>query len=257
MPPEISSQVQRPLFAEVRAILKRACFRFAQRRRPEILEHKGWTCAESVGLDEWAAEFRKAEGVFPNTGDSETLPLLLQSMKILHQTTSYDNWMEAADIVRVIADAEAMAGYLEKPTAKAELGKIRQDIEALIEELAQKRKGIMAKLEAMVDHVAAQRAEMEGRRLELMRQRVQLSRFREDTIMNLRRVDYDSAFAICRRFAENFALKRDALLAKVEDENDDGSKPDGRKAEFPQTISADSKAPVDAVEHDLISFEDD
>lgn len=242
-PVQLPFPAQHQILSQIQSILELACFRYAQRRLPQILEQKKWSCPESVELNQWAGEFQKTSRRIPIKGIPEIPPALLKSMATIRHTAVHRERCDVATVARFINDAEAIAGLLEESASEAQLRRIRQEIKTIMEELQQKKKASAEKFKAAFVSMAVQRA--------------QLERLRDEAIATLWREDRENLEAVSERFMNRFLFKGDGIPAKAEGEQDKAMKPIEHRPEGPKTTSMEPEVASDAAEHDSPQLDGD
>ncbi|KAH8817458.1 hypothetical protein F5884DRAFT_853873 [Xylogone sp. PMI_703] len=171
-PPKISRHVaslfpvyfplrtQNYILMKVQTILENACFDFAQRVMPDILKKQNWDCPESSELNIWAAEFLGRKKEFASKLDNTGRPLekLFYSISEIRHTAVHRTRVSARQVEQFILDAESLATLLGDDLRLRTFIKLRQDVQAAIEELEYNKHHLGSRLAETLNKLDMQRA---------------------------------------------------------------------------------------------------
>lgn len=153
---------QHQLLGHLQTLLETACFDFARRKLPDLLEARGWKYAESVELNLWADVFKKRPALFPDK-DFLRKPFhdLLHSIANIRHTAVHRVSVTARGILQFIVDAETMAHLLGEEAHINKICRLRRDAQSTMEELEQNKHLLRLKLDETLQGIAAGRAELD------------------------------------------------------------------------------------------------
>jgi hypothetical protein len=171
-PVYLPMRVQHRLLVKVQTSLEQACFDFAQRTMPELLQDKEWDCPEAVELSVWASaflrrqcEFTKKLAAASNNAAGKPLDVLLRSVADIRHTAVHRIRVSAEGIERFVHDAESFATLLgdggDDVSCVSLLTKLRHETRSTIEEIERNKDVLGAKLEETRKRIATQRAELD------------------------------------------------------------------------------------------------
>ena len=155
---------QHRLLRTVQEILEDGCYAFAQRSLHDVVEKKGWECAESVELNVWSSVFLSNKGRF----SAESLDQLgkpfakvLDSVTQLRHTAVHRIKVTVNRVEQFLLDAESFSKLLDDNAATERLAKLRRDTDLAIGDMKSNKDLLESRLAETVHKFAAQRAELE------------------------------------------------------------------------------------------------
>ncbi|KAI1112899.1 hypothetical protein F5Y14DRAFT_240712 [Nemania sp. NC0429] len=156
-------RAQHRILTSVQFILEDACFEFAQRAMPDILERNKWDCSEAAELNIWAAEFLRRESEFSGRQDDigKPLPQLFRSLSDIRNAAVHRIGVSARGLEQFLLNAESLATLLGDTTRLKPLSELRRNIQQTVEELERNKHLLGSKLKGKLDRIAAQRAELD------------------------------------------------------------------------------------------------
>ena len=119
-------------------MLEKSCYSFAQRSMNDVLQQKGWDCAESVELNIWASVFRSRKETFSPDSLAEMgkpLPQVLDSMAQLRHTAVHRIRVTVNRVHQYLLDAERLMILLDDETTSKQLAELRQKAELATEDM--------------------------------------------------------------------------------------------------------------------------
>lgn len=123
------------ILKEAQSILEKACFDFAKKAMPDILQWKQWACAEAAELNLWAKVLKMHEGVLVGT---EHKPVLLskdvfyKSIANIRHMAVHRIPVAARELDKLLVDGEALACLLGDKAALSKLSNIRSEVKRII-----------------------------------------------------------------------------------------------------------------------------
>ncbi|KAI2625546.1 hypothetical protein GGS21DRAFT_531300 [Xylaria nigripes] len=161
-------RTQYRILTKVQGILEDACFDFAQRAMPEILERRNWHCSEAAELNLWTHEFITLEKKFSEKVGGAAKPIikLISSLTNIRHTAVHRVCIHAKGLEKLLLDAESFASLLGDKTRGKLLTELRRNVQQSIDELERNKHVLGSKLAESLRRIAAQRAELD--RIEAM-----------------------------------------------------------------------------------------
>jgi len=152
---------QHHLLVHLQQVLEAACYDFGRRTMPEILQRRGWDCAEAVELNRWTEEFGRMHAHFPaNERIKKPLDQLFRSVANIRHTAVHRIRVSAKGTEQFLVDAEALAILLGDVKHVEKISKVRRATQAAMEELQRNKQFLRSRLEDMLKGLATQRAEL-------------------------------------------------------------------------------------------------
>lgn len=145
-------------------LLEKACYSFAQRTLPNMLQREGWTCPESVELNKWARILRanehrlSAEGL-RNLGSP--FNTVLDSLATLRHTAVHRLPVTATKVEEFLLNAEALATLLQEEACADALTQLRREVQLIIGELGRNKHLLEFRMAGVLKTLADQRAELD------------------------------------------------------------------------------------------------
>lgn len=146
--------IQHRILTHVQQLLEYACFNFARRTMPEVLEKHHWDCPEAAELNQWVPELRKRQTeLFGVLGDiPRPYDKLICSLAELRHTAVHRISVSAQRLKRFLLDAEKLSALMGDAPCRATLAKLRlitQEVTAKLES----HKRVLACKRAELDRV--------------------------------------------------------------------------------------------------------
>ncbi|UNI16717.1 hypothetical protein JDV02_003130 [Purpureocillium takamizusanense] len=152
---------QHNLLVHLQHLLEAICYDFGRRAVPELLQRRGWDCAEAVELNRWTEEFAKLHEPFPaNERIKKPLGQLLRSVANIRHTAVHRIRVSAKGVEQFLLDAEALALLLGDIKQVDNISKMRRETQAATEELQRNKQFLRSRLEDTLKGLAAQREEL-------------------------------------------------------------------------------------------------
>ncbi|VUC37185.1 unnamed protein product [Clonostachys rosea] len=105
----LSLRSQYELVVNVQKYLEQACYIYAQKYMPDILQKWGWDCAEAAQLSDWMAEFLDRCHVFGTEVDDRELKHIFQSGIEIRNAAVLRYDMESYETIGLLVDAEQLS----------------------------------------------------------------------------------------------------------------------------------------------------
>lgn len=130
---------------------------------PDVLEKRGWDCAESAELNLWAAEFLNHRSSFGDRESDVGRPFekLFRSVADIRHSAVHRIRVSAKGVEQFILDAESLATLLNDGARLESLKRMRRDTQLAIEELERNKHVLGSQLTETRKKIAAQRAELD------------------------------------------------------------------------------------------------
>ncbi|GAP86305.1 putative ubiquinol-cytochrome-c reductase cytochrome [Rosellinia necatrix] len=219
---------QHRILTDLQRLLEDACFDFAQRAMPDVLEKKGWGCSEAAELNLWAAEFQQRQSHFSDKVDDvgRPLPELLRSVAHIRHTAVHRICISARGLEQFLMNAESFMTLLGDTARLRVLTGIRRNVQQTIEELERNKHVLSSKLKETLRRLAAQRAE--------------LDRVEEAAILNMMREDGEYQASAGKNLEEvvTFSEVTFPVAAAKEDETSSDTDETDPAADFHDSVSS-------------------
>ncbi|KAJ0103764.1 hypothetical protein J7T55_001220 [Diaporthe amygdali] len=154
------------ILVRTQEVLELACFRFAEKAMPEILEKRKWHCPESAELNLWATEFLKRLVRFekrPSTAVSppRRLEELFPSIAQIRHHTVHRIPVTAKELEQFMADGETLVQLFEDYVTIAVMSRARSEVHMAATEMENRKTMLEARLTKILQDVADKRAELD------------------------------------------------------------------------------------------------
>jgi hypothetical protein len=163
--------IQHRLLSRVQTILETACYTFASKRLPNILEREGWSCPESVELNRWPKILLAHREEFNQSSVDEIgkpLPDLLNSIAQLRHTAVHRLRLTANRTLQFVVDAEALVKLLRDDVTLDVVASIRRHVQTCIGEIERNKDLLELSMATTKAQFAAKRAELERQEREAL-----------------------------------------------------------------------------------------
>ncbi|KAF5974427.1 hypothetical protein FBULB1_7795 [Fusarium bulbicola] len=154
---------------QLQKILELACYQYGASKIPGIMQNLGWDCPESVELSIWA-DLLGREGNLERHGDDKPLAELLASIAQIRHTAVHRLRTSSTGLERFLADAEDLAVVLGDNIYTKAISQLRLDARSIFAELTRNKELTQLRLETAQKEIAKQRAELDEKEQENMRQ---------------------------------------------------------------------------------------
>ncbi|KIM95471.1 hypothetical protein OIDMADRAFT_67125, partial [Oidiodendron maius Zn] len=131
LPIYLPFRTQHGLLVHLQKLLEGICYDFGKREIPDLLQHRGWDCVESVELNRWTDEFLKRQRKFPaSKHDKKPLEQLFRSIANIRHAAVHRIPVSAKGIEKFLLDAEALATLLGDAKNTEKIAKLRRETQA-------------------------------------------------------------------------------------------------------------------------------
>lgn len=154
-------QAQHTLLVHLQKLLEQICYNFGKNAMPDIMQQRGWDCAEAVELNRWTEEFMKRQKQLP-TSDQAKKPLeqLFRSIANIRHTAVHRIRISAKGVEQFLLDAESLATMFGDVNGAEKITNLRRETQTTMEELQRNKHFLRSKLEDTLRGIAAQREEL-------------------------------------------------------------------------------------------------
>jgi hypothetical protein len=162
---------QHRLLARVQTILEVACYKFASKHTPTILEREGWSCPESVELNRWPKILLTHREEFNQRSVDEIgKPLLdlFNSIAQLRHTAVHRLRLTANRTLQFVVDAEALVKLLRDDITLDVVASMRRHLQACIGEMERNKDLLELSMATTKAQFAAKRQELERQEREAL-----------------------------------------------------------------------------------------
>lgn len=154
------------ILVKTQQVLEFACFRFAEKAMPEILEKRKWHCPEAAELSLWAHEFSKRTRKLEETLSrpsfaSRPLEELLPSIAQIRHHAVHRVSVTAKELEQFMADGEILVHLFEDPTAIPVMARARSEVQKAAAEMENRKNMLEARLAKVLRDIASKRAELD------------------------------------------------------------------------------------------------
>lgn len=152
-----SLRTQNLILSRMQTLLEYACFRFAEKSMPDILQSTGWTCPEAGELSVWVYHFyekckyRQLEEMNRHRGSRISLSVLLNSVKKIRHDAVHRNPLDVKYLSLQMSHAVTFCQVLGVPDALHKLQSIQICAETQIRKL-----GILTEVNIKFGDVSAE-----------------------------------------------------------------------------------------------------
>ncbi|KAI3317001.1 hypothetical protein HD806DRAFT_516348 [Xylariaceae sp. AK1471] len=223
-------QAEHRLLVRLQDLLELTCYDFGKRTMPEILQQRGWDCAESVELNRWVDVLGKNQVVIPDTKSlKKPLDQLFKSIANIRHTAVHRIRVNVKGIEQFLLDAEALATLLGDTGYVGKIAKLRRETQATIEELQRNKHFLRSRLGDTLRGIMVQREE--------------LQRLEDEAIAEMKREDTEYQMLAGRSISETLTTSEASFSTAI----------DTRKE---SVTGADDMDHMDAHENDVDQLED-
>lgn len=154
-------EAQHRILVHLQTLLELFCFKFGNQKMQQIMQQRGWDCAESVELSRWTEEFAKRQNLFPAAQPGQKpLDQLLRSIANIRHSAVHRTRVSAKSIEQFLLDAEAFAFLLVDTDDIEQIAKLRRKTQIIMEELERNKHFLRSRLDETLRGVAAKREEL-------------------------------------------------------------------------------------------------
>ena len=151
---------QHVILTTLQSLLEEACFDFAQKSFPQLLEQHGWDCYEAIELTEWTKVLPK---YFMHLSQNLTKPFdeVIGLLRELRHSAVHRLRKTAAGIERLAENAQIFLAALNDLIRSQQLTIFRRQIRSTIEELQRNKDLLEGKLRSQLKQIRTKRAELD------------------------------------------------------------------------------------------------
>lgn len=154
------------ILIKTQEVLESACFRFAEKAMPEILQKREWHCPESAELNLWAVEFLKRLKVFGKRAfrapsPSKPLKELLPSIAQIRHHAVHRIPVTAKELEQFMLDGETLAQIFEDQSAIDVMSRAKHQVQKAAAEMENRKNMLETRLAKVLQEVADKRAELD------------------------------------------------------------------------------------------------
>ncbi|MCJ1257356.1 hypothetical protein MMC24_005181 [Lignoscripta atroalba] len=159
-------KTQHRILGTIQSLLEECCYEFGGKWLPNLISAKQWECPESVELNEWAHKLLKNIKSIPASALGQVQgkgfnQILCATPKIRH-TAVHRLRTTATGVLNMIDTASALARMLDDTPRMLQIEKIREALNASIEEISQNQNFLESKLSGERVAIAKRRAELDN-----------------------------------------------------------------------------------------------
>jgi DNA primase large subunit len=144
--------------------LEVACFEFAQRAMPSVLQKNGWDYAECVELNIWSQLFLLNSDMIKGKVSKKagkSVNELFESMARLRHATVHRHRMSMATVIEFLLDAESFSEVLKDEICTKTITRLRREAQKVKEELERHKTLLEFQLTKKLAMIASQRADLD------------------------------------------------------------------------------------------------
>lgn len=154
------------ILVKTQQVLELACYRFAEKAMPEILEKRKWHCPESAELNLWATEFLRRLGKLERKTSRPALPSrplkeLFPSIAQIRHHAVHRIPVTAKELEQFMADGETLVQLFKDSTAIPVMARARSEVHRAAAEMENRKNMLEARLIEVLQDVADKRAELD------------------------------------------------------------------------------------------------
>lgn len=157
-------QAQHKLLITAQGLLEVACYSFAARALPQLIQSEGWDCAEAVELNIWARLFESRSDAFIEEDVSELgkpSKALFESIAQLRHTAVHRIRVSAHRLEQFLSDAESLCRLLGEPSYTQKLSRLRRETQVAVQDIEANKDLLESQLTTKLKKISAQRAELD------------------------------------------------------------------------------------------------
>lgn len=157
----LSFPVQHSLMVTLQADLERLCYQFGQKNMPQVLQDRGWDCAERVQLCEWMDVFRSDAAGFAGEQDGQMLETIFNSVTEIGENALRRTPVGSGGLQKLLLDAQALCNLLDRDTEYVrKLQKLQKIIQEALSNLDEKKRQLQSQLEVKRSRIERERASL-------------------------------------------------------------------------------------------------
>jgi hypothetical protein len=143
-------------------ILERAWFAYSRKAMPDVLEQRGWGCAEAGALSCWITILKERQSSTEALANAYELEETFGLMQTIHTILLHRNLIDIGKVKNMIGQSVRLVSILEQAEAiKGMVGILTKVVESLIT--------LETEVRSLREREAAVMREVKGRRAELCR----------------------------------------------------------------------------------------
>lgn len=153
---------QHAILVHLQKLLESICYAYGKEKMPDILQNRGWDCAESVELNRWTEEFLKIQHrLLGDTATKTPLDQLLRSVANIRHTAVHRIKVNSRGIEQFLLDAEALTKLLGDIKNTEQIAKLRRATQAATDELQRNKQFVRSRLEDTLRGIEARHKELD------------------------------------------------------------------------------------------------
>lgn len=152
---------QHKLMVDLQKYLEAVCYAYARENIPEVLQKRGWQCAEAVQLSTWMDEFRLRRHLFDGDLSTEDLEGLFRSVAKIRDAAVCRTPTDLRGVQKLVADAAQLVEVLEVEPYKDLIDNIRLGVVKAIESLGQEEHMLRERQRKKLAQIARERAKLD------------------------------------------------------------------------------------------------
>jgi hypothetical protein len=160
----------------VQEVLEKACYLFAEKHMPHVLETKGWDCIEAVELQSWMQLFHNHLDKFDpkmmrQCGVPDFHKILVSVSRIRHIAVHRER-INGDMLNALMADAERISNFLKEPICQKFISSLAAETRSAMVDFQAVKDALQAELAENLDSIEAQRAELDRKESEAVERMV-------------------------------------------------------------------------------------
>ncbi|KAF9773105.1 hypothetical protein IL306_009148 [Fusarium sp. DS 682] len=150
---------QHKLMVHLQQRLEDMCFSFAQRAMPDLLERRGWHCAEMAELQHWMKDYGFQEYVRNKVPDQEQSDQLLR-LSVIRNCAVNRKRIDTTVLGGLLFFSLELAKVLEEPSAVDEIAQLRDGVIQATQRLAEETQVLHERYDTKLQAITAARAKL-------------------------------------------------------------------------------------------------
>ncbi|PPJ52916.1 hypothetical protein CBER1_11771 [Cercospora berteroae] len=163
-PVYLPMRTQHLLMNELQTILEKASYEFGLVNMPNLLQERGWTCAECVELNEWLKIIASFEGKMSEEAirtNDKPLSSLLTDMAQIRHIAVHRVPVTADQIELFLANAESLARVLDNDIRGEMIAQLRRETKFAVDEIKRNKDVLQSRSVETMGRIRRQQAELE------------------------------------------------------------------------------------------------
>lgn len=211
---------------KLQTCLERLCYAFGQKNMREVLQGRGWDCAESAELNHWMDEFLRDATLFSMAGNRESLEELFKSVAEIRHTAVYRKRTDSEGIRKFLSNAVALAELLNVEEHISIIDKFQSIANRTLSDLDHNKSLLQSRLEHERLRIAAERIRLDQEEsVAIAEMREKDHKYQElmgtSLIQAIRRADGTAKAALSNSDSLTESYYSDRVINPYEDEDED------------------------------------